>query len=179
MDGQKAFAIKEGSVYELSNGKHSFTVRPASIFARGNSRVYNRMRKSNRKSLPNMAGDAAVISAQGENYQFTETVGEAQCVAIDVYTVGREFVLDPTLEVIELSQEKYQEFKEYFETLRSIPQRCGRQMGWGGGIAVVCAFGLMNAINTGANSVTAWVMVGCIAYGVLLFALGARKRVRG
>ncbi len=179
VDGQKAFTIEEGSVYELGNGKHSFTIYTASNFERGNAKVYDWGRKGSKSALLNMAGDAIRKGAEGESWSFTATVGETQCAAIDVYTEGGEFVQDPTLEVIELPEEKYKEYTEYFETLRNTPRRNGKQMGWGIGIAAACTFGLFNAIGSGGEIPALLVMAGGIALGVLLFVLGVRKKVRG
>lgn len=178
VDGQKAFAIEDGDVYELANGKHSFVIYTASNFDRGNAKVYDWARSGQKASLLTMATDAARKGADGDSWSFTVNVQETQCAAIDVYTEGSRFVQEPELEVIELPQEKYQEYSEYFEKLRNTPRRNKKQMGWGIGLIAAFAFGLSNAISSGESMSAVAVMIGGIALGVLLFVLGVRKKVR-
>lgn len=178
VDGGKTVSIEDGVVMELDNGKHSFTVYTASDFERGSVKVNQWGRSGSSNKLLNMANDAIMKDAGGKSWDFSATLDEMDCAVIEVTTERKDFVCEPAFEVVELPEEKYQEYNTYFENLRNTPRRNVKQMRWGIILAAAFAFGLFNVVKSGAEMGALLVMVAGLAVGVLLFVLGVRKKVR-
>ena len=182
VDGQKkATPIGHDVTYELSAGKHTLTIYSTSDFERGSKAVYN-WGSTGGSKLANAVFDPVMKGAEGDSWQFSVNLEEKDCAVVTVTTKGEKFVEEPRIEVGRLTDEEYQMYVQRFEEMRNTPRRNKKQMGWGIGIAAACAFGLFNFLGSGAMTTdgpaTLFVLLGGIALGAVLFALGVQKKVR-
>ena len=180
IDGQKAFAIGHDVTYELSPGKHTFTVYTASNAERNSNAIYNWGKSGGSKAVATIF-DPVMKGAEGESWNFSASLEEKDCAVLTVTTKGTSFVKEPVLEVCKLSEEEYQRYKECFEEMRTTPRQNKKQLWWGIGVAAACAYCVINYISQGMPDGIAplLVILGGVAVGVLLFIRGFQKRVRG
>lgn len=177
VDGSKSVAVKDGALYDLSEGQHYFVVSTTSDASRKFGKTYASMHAST--SSGSMIGDAVAggitSSYAGNQWSFQVVVDSTDEVHVSVHTKGSKIIGDPMYSINELDEQTIDEY----EAILNVPSRNQKLIKWGIALIALFAFGLFNVIgDPEAGFAEAAVMIGGAGIGALLFVLGMKKKTR-
>lgn len=187
IDGAAAFAIKDDMTYELSAGQHFIVIYSTSNAQRNIAGAQRWLYNNTSSSGIIMDGieRQQIRAGEGDTWELQFMISDNQAIQIDVLTSGARIIAAPVYGFRDLDEEELEGLEQAFaelhaeeERIANMPRRSPKMITWGS-----ILFGVGGAMGsgfvlTGQNIEAGIVMLVVAAVGVLLFALGMRKKVR-
>ena len=186
IDGAAAFAIKDDMTYELSAGQHFIVIYSTSNAQRniaGAQRwLYNNTSSSG--SIMDGIERQQIRAGEGDTWELQFMISDNQAIQIDVLTSGARIIAAPVYGFRDLDEEELEALEQAFaelhaeeERIANMPRRSPKMITWGSVLFGVG--GIMGLTLSLSGAIEAGIfMLIVAAVGVLLFALGMRKKVR-
>lgn len=202
IDGEKPFLIKDDITYEISSGRHNFTVYSTSNFQRSAGRVqaflYNNTGSSGR-ILDNLEANT-IRNELGDCWEIDIVLEDDELFELSMLSRGQNIVGAPMYTVHDLGEERAEELRDKFrqmeaereaarEKLRNTPRRSVGKIVAGSiltGISGIFGLNIISMALSGemggdpiVSNIILMVIVGLLAIlGITLFLTGMKKKIR-
>ncbi len=168
VDGEKKIKLTDDMLISVPAGTHYLDFSSQSGTMRG---------MANLNAAVGNYRTAAFMEHNSIDGVVSVNFGETGVMKLTIVSDASGHVLDnPSYEIVDMDEEAYRAFDEEYTRRISVPRR-GKSFGWGIGISILslCIL-LSNAASGDTTLIITWIVI--LAVGILMTALGAKKRVR-
>lgn len=191
MDGGKAIKVEDEMFYEIPSGRHTFVVHSASnasrSYAKFQAGLYNNTSSSG--AILDAIERHQIQKGLGDSWEFEVDLDDDELLRICITSSGDQIVDDPAYAIQQLDDEDLAALEEMFaevraeqERIANTPRRSWKMILIGLAIAAFSVFGVyqvqIGGVQTDDPMVTTIGFVVIALIGLLVFFLGARKKVR-